>query len=206
VLKKALIVTVAVIGALTFFLPLVWVRAPLVGEQKISGWDAVKRTQQKKKRNDLGLDETLNRLEAGVLQQKRQEAPLALRQAEALPYTLPGAYVSLVLTGVLASLGAVRGVQVSAVLGFLAGAYSLASIFWLNIGLKQMVGGGGSNPSQNPFGTLRRSVAQQVEVSPEIGLYLLVAVLTALLLASFLPGVVPPRRRAAPAGEAASRK
>lgn len=203
-LKKALIITVALIGALTFFLPLVWVRAPLVGEQKISGWDAVKRTQQKKKRNDLGLDETLNRLQAGVLQQKRQEAPLALRQAEALPYTLPGAYVSLVLTGVLAALGAGRGLQVSAVLGFLAGAYSLASIFWLNIGLRQMVGGGGA--SQNLSGALRRSVAQQVEVSPEIGLYLLLATLTALLLASFLPGVGPQRRSTAPAGDAASRK
>jgi len=175
-----------------------------VGEQKISGWDAVKRTQQKKKRNDLGLDEALNRLQAGALQQKRQEVPLAVRQAEALPYTLPAAYVSLVLTGVLAGLGAVRGVQVSAVLGFLAGAYSLASIFWLNIGLKQMLAGGGA--SQNLLGALRRSVAQQVEVSPEIGLYLLLATLTALLLASFLPAVVPPRRRAAPAGEAASRK
>ncbi|MGH9863559.1 MAG: hypothetical protein ACRD35_09060 [Candidatus Acidiferrales bacterium] len=202
-LKKALIVTVALIGALTFFLPLVRVRAPLVGEQRISGWDAVKQAQQKKKRNDLSLDETLNRLQAGVLQQKRQQAPLALRQAEALPYTLPAAYVSLVLTGVLAALSAVRGVQVSGVLGFLAGAFSLASVFWLNIGIKQMVGGGSAGHS--PLGALRRSVAQQVEVSPEIGLYLLVATLTALLLASFLPGVLPQRRSSAPPG-GASRK
>ena len=183
--KKILIFVLAGVGLATFFLPLVRIQAPLVGTQKISGWDAVKPEEEKRGRGDLGLSESLEKMQESFIQGTRREAPLAVRQAEALVVTLPLAYVSFLLAGVFAARARTRPLQVTAAVGWLAGAYSLASVCWLNSGVRQMVGGGGSRLPGMDW--LRGKVAERVSVNPEVGLYLLVGALTALLLASFLP-------------------
>lgn len=186
--KKALVLVIVVIGLATFFLPLVRIQAPLVGTQTLSGWDVVK-PGEKKARRDLGLGETLDKLQADFLRRKRQEAPLSVKQAEALVLALPLAYLSLVLGAVWVLRRKARLWQVTATLGLLAGIYSLLSIFWLSRGLQAMVAGSGSRRSL--LGLVRRSVAGQVEVNPEIGLYLLVGSLAAMLVASLF--LVPKR-------------
>jgi len=170
-----------VIGLGTFFLPLVQIQAPLVGRQKLSGWDVVK-PGEKQARSDLGLGETLEKLQGDFLRRKRQQAPLAVKQANALVVTLPLAYLSLLLGGVWVLLRKARLWQVTAAAGLLAGVYSLLSVFWLSRGLQAMVAGSGSKRSL--LGLVRRSVAGQVDVSPEIGLYLLAGTLAAMLVAS----------------------
>ena len=196
--KKFIVLVVVVFGLMTFFLPLVRIQAPLVGTQRISGWDVVKPGQEKKRRSDLGLGDTLDKLEGDFLRQQRREAPLAVKQAQALAVTLPLAYLALVLGGIFAVLHkpALSGAEGSRPLtplcgavGLLASVYSLVSVYWLNSGVKEMLLGG-----------LRKSVAEQVEVSSEAGLYLLAAALAALLLASFLPLGENPRVE--PAGPA----
>ena len=186
-LKKLIVVAVAVFGLATFFLPLVRVRAPMVGDQRISGWDVVKPGEEKKRpRDNLGLNDTLDKIQGDVLRKKRQEAPLAVKQAQALAVTLPLAYLSLLVGAALALLRKDRALNVTAAVGLLAGVYSVISVYWLSGGVKEMVGGGGG--SRIPiFGGLRKKVAEQVMVNPELGLYLLAAALAALLLASFLP-------------------
>ena len=185
--KKAIVLAVAAFGLATFFLPLVRVRAPMVGEQRISGWDVVKPGEGKKpQRDDLGLNDALDKIQGDILRKKRQEAPLSVKQAQALAVTLPLAYLSLLAGGALVLLRKDRALQVTAAVGLLAGVYSVISVYWLSDGLKAMVGGGSG--SRIPiFGGLRKQVAAQVAVNPELGLYLLAAALAALLLASFLP-------------------
>lgn len=100
---------------------------------------------------------------------------------------LPLAYLSLLLAGLFGILRKARLLQVAALAGLLAAACSLASVFWLNSGLKEMLADAASGAPRDLLGMVRRSVAQQVEVSPEVGLYLLLLALGALLLASFLP-------------------
>jgi len=186
-MKKAIVVGLAVLGLATFFLPLVYIQAPMVGEQRLSGWDVVKPGEERKaQRDDLGLNDALNRIQGDVLRKKRQEAPLSVKQAQALAVTLPLAYLSLLVGAALAALQKPRALQVTAAVGLLAGAYSVVSVFWLSGGLKEMVAGGGG--SRIPIlGGLRKKVAEQVMVNPEIGLYLLAGLLAALLLVSFLP-------------------
>src|SRR3990167_4710293 len=96
--KKAIVLAVALAGLGTFFLPLVRVRAPMVGDQRISGWDVVKPGEEKKpRRDDLGLNDALGKIQGDFLRKKRQEAPLAVKQAQALAVTLPLAYLSLLV-------------------------------------------------------------------------------------------------------------
>lgn len=175
-----------VLGLGTFFLPLVRVQAPMVGTQRISGWDAVKPGEKKSARDDLGLGRALEQMQADILRRHRQQrAPLAVQQAQALRVTLPLAYLSLLAAGALALLHKKRLWQMAAGIGVLASAWSLLSVFWLNSGVKQMVAGGGSDRSL--LGLVRHRVAGNVEVRPELGLYLLVAFLLVLLVASSLP-------------------
>jgi hypothetical protein len=188
VVKKALALLIVVVGLATFFLPLVRIQAPLVGTQKLSGWDVVK-PEEKKARRDLGLGETLEKLQGDFLRRKRREAPLSVKQAEALVVTLPLAYLSLALGAVWVLLRKARPWQATAAVGLLAGVYSLLSVFWLSRGLQAMVAGRGSDRSL--FGLVRRSVAGKVDVSPEIGLYLLAGALAAMLVASLF--LVPKR-------------
>ncbi|OFV84028.1 MAG: hypothetical protein A2620_00050 [Acidobacteria bacterium RIFCSPHIGHO2_01_FULL_67_28] len=171
--KKAIVLAVALAGLGTFFLPLVRVRAPMVGDQRISGWDVVKPGEEKKpRRDDLGLNDALDKIQGDFLRKQRREAPLA--------------YLSLVAGAALALLRKDRALSVTAAVGLLAGVYSVISVYWLSGGLKAMVAG--SSGSRIPiFGGLRKKVAEQVMVNPELGLYLLAAALAALLLASFLP-------------------
>lgn len=184
--KKFIVLVVVAFGLLTFFLPLVRIQAPLVGTQSISGWDVVKPGQEKKQRSDLGLSDTLEKLQGDFLRQQRREAPLAVKQAQALAVTLPLAYLALVLGAVFVVLRKARLLNASAAVGLLAAVYSLVSVYWLNSGVKEMVMGGGRGSKVPLIGALRKSVAEQVEVSSEVGLYLLAAALAALLLASFL--------------------
>lgn len=186
--RKALALLLVVVGLATFFLPLVQIQAPLVGTQKLSGWDVIKR-QEKQSGNDLGLGQTLERLQGDFLRRQRQQAPLAVKQANALVVTLPLAYLSLLLGGVWALLRKIRLWQLMAAVGLLAGVYSLLSVFWLNRGLQAMVAGG--EPKRSLLGLVRRSVAGRVDVSPEIGLYLLAGTLAAMLVASL---VLAPKR------------
>ena len=185
--KKAIVLAVALAGLGTFFLPLVRVRAPMVGDQRISGWDVVKPGEEKKpRRDDLGLNDALDKIQGDFLRKQRREAPLAVKQAQALVVTLPLAYLSLVAGAALALLRKDRALSVTAAVGLLAGVYSVISVYWLSGGLKAMVAG--SSGSRIPIiGGLRKKVAEQVMVNPELGLYLLAAALAALLLASFLP-------------------
>jgi len=184
--KKAIVLAVALAGLGTFFLPLVRVRAPMVGEQRISGWDVVKPGAEKKRpRDNLGLNDTLDKIQGDVLRKKRQEAPLSVKQAQALVVTLPLAYLSLAAGAALTGLRRERALQVTAAVGLLAGVYSVISVYWLSGGVKEMVAraGGSTNPLVDVF---KKRVAEQVAVNPELGLYLLAAALAALLLASFL--------------------
>lgn len=185
--KKFIVLVVMVFGLLTFFLPLVRIQAPLVGTERISGWDVVKPGQEKKQRNDLGLGDTLEKLQGDFLRQQRREAPLGVKQAQALAVTLPVAYLALVLGGVFVLLRKSRPLTATGAVGLLAGVYSLVSVYWLNSGVKEMLVGGSRSSHVPLLGTLRKSVAEQVTVSSEVGLYLLAAALAALLLASFLP-------------------
>ena len=187
--RKGILLLLAVVGLVTFFLPLVRIQAPIVGTQRISGWDALRQAQEKKSRSNLDLEQTLDRLQADILRQKRRQPPLAVRQADALRGTLPLAYLSLLLAGVFMVWGKNRPLQVTAGVGLLAGAYSLLSVFWLSSGVKEMVAGG--EGGRTLLGIVRRSVARQVDVSPELGLYLLAGALAALVLASPL---LPARR------------
>lgn len=185
--KKATVLALVALGLATFFLPLVLIRAPMVGTQKLSGWDAVKRSQQKRPqpRADLGLGDTLEKIQGDFLRRaERRDPPLGVKQAYALVVTLPLAYLTLVLGAVFAVLRRERALQVTAAVGLLAGVYSVLSVYWLSDAVKQMVAGGKGDPL---FGMLRKKVAAGVVVSPELGLYLLAASLAALLLASFLP-------------------
>ncbi|HKZ52600.1 MAG TPA: hypothetical protein VJ085_04895 [Candidatus Acidoferrales bacterium] len=186
--RKGILLLLAVVGLVTFFLPLVRVQAPIVGTQRISGWDALRQAQEKKSRSNLDLEQTLDRLQADILRQKRRQPPLAVRQADALRVTLPLAYLSLLLAGVFMVWGKNRPLQVTAGVGLLAGAYSLLSVFWLSSGVKEMVA---DSEGRTVLGIVRRSVARQVDVSPELGLYLLAGALAALVLASPL---LPARR------------
>lgn len=182
--KKFIVVVVAAFGLITFFLPLVRITAPLVGTQKISGWDVIKPEEPRPRRDDLGFSETLKTVREHFVREKRRQAPFSVRQAEALVVTLPLAYLALLGGAVLAALQRARALQATAVVGLLAGLYSWLSLHWLNGGVKAMVAGDDRVPL---VGALRRTLAERTEINPETGLYLLVMALAGLLAASFLP-------------------
>ncbi len=184
--KKIIVVTLAVAGLATFFLPLVLIRAPLVGTQKISGWDAVRPGEEKKRRGDASLDDALEALEQVTGQRLRQEPPLAVKQADSLKISLPLAYLSLLLAGALAAWGKLLPLRITVGIGLLAGAWSMVSVFWLSRGVQEMVAAGAGRSGIPLVGRILKSELK-VEVAPEYGLYLLAAALAAALVASFLP-------------------
>ena len=175
---------VVVVGLITFFLPLARVQSPLVGTQQISGWDVVKPGGEKG-RDDLGLLDSLERIERDVLRQKSREVPLSIRQANSLVASLPLAYTGLLAGGVFLLLRKTRGLQAAAVVGLLGCAWSVISVAWLSSGVKELLAGAGS--SRGPLaGLLTKSVAERTSVSGEWGLYLLAVSLATLLAVSFV--------------------
>lgn len=181
---RAVCLVVVVVGLSTFFLPLARVQSPLVGKQQISGWDAVKPGGQRG-RDDLGLRDSLERIQRDVLRQKSREVPLSIRQANALIVTLPLAYAALLAGGVFLLLRKPRGLLVAAAMGLLACAWSVISVAWLSSGVKELVAGAAD--SRGPLaGLLTKSLAERTSVSSEWGLYLLAASLAALLALSFV--------------------
>lgn len=184
--KRGVVLAVVVAGLFTFFLPLVRIQAPLVGTQKISGWDLVKPGTEKKPRADLGLSDTLQKLQGDFLRRHRREVPLSVRQAQALVVTLPLAYVSLLLGGGFVFLQLWRALPIAAAVGLLATVFSLFSVFWLSSGVKEMISGGSRDARASLLGGLRKAVGEQVDVGPELGLYLLAVALAALLFIHFL--------------------
>ncbi|MGH9789224.1 MAG: hypothetical protein ACRD4U_11040 [Candidatus Acidiferrales bacterium] len=175
----------AVFGLTTFFLPLVMIRAPLVGTQKISGWVAVRPGEERKQRSNASLDDALKALEQATGQRLRQEPPLAVKQAGALKITLPLAYFSLLVAGGLAAWGKRLPLRLTVAVGLLAAVYSVISVFWLSRGVQEMVAAGAGRSGIPLVGRILKSELK-VEVAPEFGLYLLVAALAAVLVASFL--------------------
>jgi len=184
--KKIIVAALALFGLATFFLPLVLIRAPLVGTQRISGWDAVRSASDKKSRDDASLDDALQALEQITGRRVRQEPPLGVKQADSLKVTLPLAYLSLLLAGVLAAWGKRLPLRITVAVGLLAGAWSIVSVFWLSRGVEEMVAAGAGRPGIPLVGRIFKSELK-LEVAPEYGLYLLVGALAAVLAASFLP-------------------
>ncbi|MCI0404391.1 MAG: hypothetical protein L0212_12880 [Acidobacteria bacterium] len=183
--KKIIVLALAVLGLATFFLPLVLVRAPLVGRQKISGWDAVRSGSEKKSRNDVSLDDALEALEQITGRRVRQEPPLAVRQADSLKITLPLAYLSLLLAGVFAAWNKALPLRLAGAVGLLAATWSVISVLWLSRGVEEMVAAAAGRSGVPLVGRIFKDELK-VEVAPEIGLYLLVAALAAALAASLL--------------------
>lgn len=175
---------VVVVGLITFFLPLARVQSPLVGKQQISGWDAVKPGGEKG-RDDLGLRDSLDRIERDVLRQKSRDVPLSLQQANSLVVSLPLAYVGLLAGGVFLFFRKPRGAQVAIGVGLLACVWSVISLAWLSSGVKELVAGAGASHGLLG-GLLTKSIAERTSVSSEWGLYLLLATLAILLATSFL--------------------
>jgi hypothetical protein len=175
---------VVVVGLITFFLPLARVQSPLIGTQQISGWDAMKPSGNKG-RDDLGLRDSLERIERDVLRQKSREVPLSIQQANSLIVSLPLAYAGLLAGGVFLFFRKPRGAQIAVGIGLLACAWSAISLSWLSSGVKELVAGAGASHGLLG-GILTKSVADRTSVSSEWGLYLLLASLMVLLASSFL--------------------
>lgn len=175
---------VVVVGLVTFFLPLARVQSPLVGQQQISGWDAVKPGGDKG-RDDLGLRDSLERVQRDVLRQKSREVPLSIQQANSLIVSLPLAYVGLFAGGVFLFFRKPRGAQVAVAIGLLACVWSVISLSWLGRGVRELVAGAGASHGALG-GILTKSIAERTSVSSEWGLYLLLASLVVLLASSFL--------------------
>jgi len=184
--KKVILGALALFGLATFFLPLVLIRAPLVGTQKISGWDAV-RSGGEKKKGDVSLEDALQGLEQLTGRRVRTEPPLGVKQADSLRITLPLAYLSLLLAGVFAAWGKPLPLRITAVVGLLAASWSVVSVFWLSQGAQETVAAGAGRSGVPLVGRIFKNELR-VEVAPELGLYLLVAALAAVLVAGFLPG------------------
>ena len=185
--KKVILGALALFGLATFFLPLVLIRAPLVGTQKISGWDAVRSGGEKKQKNDVSLEDSLQALEQVTGRRVRTEPPLGVKQADSLKITLPLAYLSLLLAGVFAAWGKPLPLRLTAVIGLLAASWSVVSVFWLSQSAQEMVAAGAGRSGVPLVGRIFKNELR-VEVAPEYGLYLLVAALAAVLVAGFLPG------------------
>jgi len=139
---KAAGLVVVVVGLITFFLPLVSVQGPIVGEQQISGWEAVKPSGDKG-RDNANLRDTLEGIRRDVLRQKSREVPFAIEQANSLVVVLPLAYASLLVGGAFVLLQKPRWLQIAAGVGLLACVWSLISVAWLSSGVKEMVAGAG---------------------------------------------------------------
>ena len=181
---RAALMVVVVAGLVTFFLPLAQIKSPLAGTQRISGWDVVKPGEEKG-RDNLGLNESLERMQRDVMGRRSTDEPLAIRQAQSLVVSLPLAYVALLAGGALGFLKKPRALLAAAGIGLAASVWSVISIGWLSSGVKEMVAASGSG--RNPLlGLVTRSMADRVSVSAEWGLYLLAASLAVLAVLSFL--------------------
>lgn len=141
---------------------------------------------EKKGRGDASLDDALEALEQITGRRVRTEPPLGVKQADSLKVALPLAYLALLLAGVFAAWGKRLPLRIAAVVGLLAAAWSLVSVFWLSRGVQEMVAAGAGRSGVPLVGLIVKSELR-VEVAPEFGLYLLVATLAAVLAASFLP-------------------
>lgn len=184
---KSVGLAVVAIGLITFFLPLVRIQTPVLGTQQISGWDAVKPSDDKARGDDQGLLNALEKMQRDLLRQKVRESPVAIQQAQSLVVSLPLAYVSLLASAVLLLLRKSLWLRVSAAVGLFACVWSFLSVFWLSSGVKDMVAGAGG--SRIPLlGRVTQSLAEKTSVSPEWGLYLLGCSLVVLLLFSLAPG------------------
>jgi hypothetical protein len=182
---KALGFAIVAVGLMTFFLPLVRIQSPLLGTQKISGWDAMKPSDEKAQRSEQGLIQSLEKLQRDILRKRIQESPLAVQQAKSLAVTLPLTYLALLLGSIRALMNKAKWVRVAAVIGVLSSAWSLVSVFWLSSGVKEVVAGAGG--SRVPLlGRVTQAMAEKTSVSPELGLYLLACTSVALLVISLI--------------------
>lgn len=184
--RKVLGLVVLVVGLASFFLPLVRVQSPLVGTQRISGWDVVKPGGERGRNPDLGLRESLERLQRDVLRQKTAEVPFAIQQAQSLVVTLPLAYLGLLAGAGFLLLRKSRWTQITTAIGLAACVWCFVSVAWLSSGVKEVVAGAGGSRVPLLGKLVTRSVADRSSVDSEWGLYLLAASIVALLVLSFI--------------------
>jgi len=184
--RKAICLVVLVVGLTSFFLPLVRVQSPILGTQRISGWDVVKPGDERGRSSDLGLDDSLERLQRDVLRQKTPEVPFAIQQAQSLVVALPVAYLALIAGAGFLLMRKSRWTQITAAIGLLACVWSFVSVAWLSSGVKEVVAGAGGSRMPVLGRLITRSVAEKTSVGAEWGLYVLAASVVALLVVSFI--------------------
>jgi hypothetical protein len=183
------------IALLTFFLPLVTIQIPVLGNQDVSGYDIFSKARQfDDKLNDLrpkGLDRSGNKLS-----QSPEDSPYSTYHNESIPLsvqTIPiipfEAIASLVFAfiGLLCCLNPFRSgiMRVVCVFGSIFAIVTILHITIANSDLhtwfQERVSANSSGLNGNPFDQIGRSiitmVANTFQIKPSIGLYVLAATL-----------------------------
>ena len=204
------------IGALAFFLPLVSVRAPIVGDLQWSTLNIISEMfgasekgkpsfsrivskptsemsseAQDSEVNSKAKNSVLNsEVQDSKQRASRTEIPVGLRLAAFFPFTVAFCYMSLVaacITVVFAY--APRTIVLFSFLGLASALYSLIAVFLLSDSLQSQMRQSMAGTESNIFSALGQVLTQSVRVEPGLGLYSLVLCFLSMLLVQYLSGL-----------------
>jgi hypothetical protein len=188
--KLAVIIALGV-GVMSFFLPCISLNAPIVGSVKWSAFNIISQfsdsssTTQSPSFGDLSKN-----LNKEVVSKDEAEVPLGIKLAPFIPVEVAFTYLLIVVVATTLFIPHSRKILiVTSVIGSATSGLALISVFLFGDALRQNMMKAMSGPDMqgNPFAGIGQALMQSFRVDPEIALYLLVAIMAALLVLAYLP-------------------
>ncbi len=186
----------AALAALTFFLPLFSIHIPLVGDQKVTGYETASKISQltRRIRSATGQGEDGQKPSIKIPKTPGGDSgppsnlPLSIRFSWLIPVFIIGAFISALLTllGALFSLGLSK---IAGGLGTVCGVLAVVHLTAMNSDIHNLLqdtlqrGAGDRNPLAGLARALGNAFINNLDVKPGAGLYVLTG---ALALAAIL--------------------
>ena len=188
------------LGVLAFFLPLISIHAPIIGDVQWSSYNVVSEVFGSSKESDSpSFSKMVSRQEsepstkaspsgADVPSSKAaRDIPLGMRLAAFFPVAVLCCYIALAGTAFLLMFSYSPKAVVSVnTLGLVAAVYSLISIFLFDDALKTEMRRSMTGMESNPFAALGSALVASVHVQPGAGVYLLVGCFVFLSLVQYV--------------------
>jgi hypothetical protein len=184
-MERWLTLSLATLGLLMFFFPLLVIQAPLVGEQDVSGYDIFSKVRQFSKQVDKSSSEperSHTPPDASRPTPPELGLPLSLRVAWLIPVNVTAAFILAVIT----ILGAGTGRRISAVAATVGTILSICAILhvmvansdlhsWMQESMKTST----AELKDNPFAAMAEQFGNLMlnafKIKPGLGLYVLSA-------------------------------
>ena len=183
-----------VLGVLAFFLPLVSVHAPIIGDLSWSTLnivsDALGSTENNKNESPSFSQIVKRSAQPSGSSTEATEMPLGMRLATFFPFAVLFCYMALVVTVFFILVAySPRTIAFLSGLGLCSAFYSLIAVFLLEDALKGQMKQSMTGMESNAFSAFGNALLQSISIQPGAGVYLLVGCFALMFIIQYLPAL-----------------